>query len=290
MSRPPCDQWDTEGAAWGTEGAAWDTSWHAEEDPTASGSWAEGPWEQSQTCHKKGHVEEAVREWRPHGPQPWSGDRRREKGNGYRPKANDPSGWSHGDNKPTEFEYMEMITSGKDGPAKKIKLMFKAYAHRESQKMGVEDRSSWLVNVLEREKAAKDAAAAGHETDMQHHLEAMERAHNELMDQAVEEMRAKGVRTVEVPVEVEVIKEVVVEVEVEVFKEVVVVEQVVVVQKVFVEVDVLPDGVERPPPLFKGGQSIHQWWASWMSGAYETPAGIRGKSGRPAWYSNAVYS
>ena len=54
-------------------------------------------------------------------------------------------------------------------------------------------------------------------------------------------------------------------------------QEVVVLQevKVFVEVDVLPDGVERPPPLFKGGQSIHQWWAGWMSGAYETPAGIR---------------
>ena len=125
---------------------------------------------------------------------------------------------------------------------------------------------------------------------MQHHLESMERAHNELMDQAVEEMRAQGVRTVEVPVEVEVIKEVEVEVEVEVFKEVKVIEKVVVVQKVFVEVDVLPDGIKRPEPLFKGGQSVHQWWASWMSGAYETPAGIKGKHGRPAWYNASVCS
>ena len=149
-----------------------------------------------------------------------------------------------------------MLKFGKDGVTKKVGNMFKTYHYRENQKMGVEDRSSFLVNVLEREKAAKIAEAASHEADMQHHLESMQRAHNELMDQAVEEMRAQGVRTVEV----------------------------------YVEVDVLPDGIERPKPLFKGGQSIHQWWASWMSGAYETPAGIKGKTGRPAWYSASVYS
>ena len=85
---------------------------------------------------------------------------------------------------------------------------------------------------------------------------------------------------------VEVVKEVVVEV----LKEVHVVQRVEVEKRIFVEVDVLPDGIERPEPLFKGGQSIHQWWASWMSGAYETPAGIKGKHGRPAWYSASVYS
>ena len=168
--------------------------------------------------------------------------------------------------------------------------MFKTYHHREGLKMDVEDKMSFLIRAFELEQAAKIAEAARSEADMQHHLQSMQRAHNELMDEAVEKMRAQGVRTVEVPVEVEVIKEVVVEVEVEVFKEVKVIEKVVVVQKVFVEVDVLPDGIERPKPLFKGGQSIHQWWASWMSGAYETPAGIKGKTGRPAWYSASVYS
>ena len=77
-------------------------------------------------------------------------------------------------------------------------------------------------------------------------------------------------------------------VEVEVVKEVKVIEKVV--QKVYVEVDVLPKGKPRPEPLFRGGQSIHQWWASWMSGAYETPAGIKGKHGRPAWCGASVYS
>ena len=130
------------------------------------------------------------------------------------------------------------------------------------------------------------AAAAGHEADMQHHLESMQRAHNELMDQAVEEMRAQGVRTVEVPVEVvvEVVQEVVV------FKEVKVIEKVVVEKRIYVEVDVLPKGDPRPQPLFRGGQSVHQWWATWMSGSYETPLGIKGKTGRPAWYSASVYS
>ena len=125
--------------------------------------------------------------------------------------------------------------------------------------------------------------AAAHEEDLQYHSAAMERAHNVLMDEAMKK-RGTLVRTVEV--EVEVLKEVVVEV----VKEVHVVQKVEVVKKVFVEVDVLPKGEQRPEPLFKGGQSVHQWWASWMSGAYETPAGIKGKNGRPAWYSASVYS
>ena len=87
---------------------------------------------------------------------------------------------------------------------------------------------------------------------------------------------------------VEVVKEVVVEVEV--IKEVPVLQRVEVEKKIYVEVDVLQKGEPRPAPLFRGGQSVHQWWAGWMSGAYETPAGIRGKTGRPAWYSAAVYS
>ena len=131
---------------------------------------------------------------------------------------------------------------------------------------------SRLFTALQREQDAKIKEAAAHEADMQHHTQAMERAHNELMDEAMKKVRAPLVRTVEVPVEVTVIKEVVVEVEV--------IEKVV--QKVYVEVDVLPKGKPRPEPLFRGGQSIHQWWASWMSGAYETPAGIKGKHGRPA--------
>ena len=74
-----------------------------------------------------------------------------------------------------------------------------------------------------------------------------------------------------------------------------IVEKQVVVEKevyrdVFVEVEVLHEGAERPPPLFKGGQSVHQWWANWMAGAYEVPAGIKGKNGRPAWYSASVFS
>ena len=204
----------------------------------------------------------------------------REAGNGNRPKAHDPSGWTHGENKPTELEYTEMIECGNYGPRKTLKLKFKAYAHRESQKMGVEDRLSGMVGVLEREKALNEATAAEHDMMMKQQIESMEAAHEDIMNEAMAKMRGQAVRTVEV--EVEVIKEV--EVEVEVIKE------VVVLQKVFIEVDVLPDGVERPPPLFRGGQSIHQWWASWMSGAHETPAGIKGKTGRPAWYSANVYS
>ena len=99
---------------------------------------------------------------------------------------------------------MEMMTYGKDGVTKRVKNMFKTYHHRENQKMGVEDKMSLLVTAFEREQAAKIAEIARSEADMHHHLQSMQRAHNELMDEAVEKMRAQGVRTVEVPVEVEV--------------------------------------------------------------------------------------
>ena len=256
--------------------STWDTHWAAgwsqdvnEDRPNAwrrdqAGDWEsshDGRWGQSAKTSKSPTVD------RPY---------HREAGNGNRPKAHDPIGWNHGENKPTKLEYEQMIGDGPYGPTKKLRLMFKAYAQRECQKMGVEDRLSGLVNVLEREKAAKDAAAALHETEMQHQIQSMEKAHVECMEEALEEMEKKAVRTVEVEVEVEVIKEVI--------------KEVVVIKEVFVEVEVFPDGVEKPPPLFRGGQSVHQWWAGWMSGAYETPTGIKGKTGRPAWYSANVFS
>ena len=201
---------------------------------------------------------------------------RREAGNGNRPKANDPIGWKHGENKPTKAEYEQMVCGGPYGVGKALRLKFKAYTQREGQKMGMEDVLSGLVTVAEREKTAKDAAAALHQAEMEHQHHAMEKAHFlEML-----EMREHEGRTVEV----EVIKEIIVEKEINV-------DRVIYVDRVaFVEVDVLPCGVDRPPPLFKGGQSIHQWWASWMAGAYEVPAGIKGKNGRPAWYSALVFS
>ena len=42
-------------------------------------------------------------------------------------------------------------------------------------------------------------------------------------------------------------------------------------------------------PRFLAGQSVHQWWATWMAGAKETPTGIKGKS-RPAWFSSVVFA
>ena len=176
-----------------------------------------------------------------------------------------------------------MMKFGPDGVNKKVGNQFKTYLYKETKDMGAEDRMSRLFNVLQRQEEAKIKMEAAHEADLQYHSAAMERAHNVLMDEAMKQ-RGTLVRTVEV----EVVKEVVVEVEV--VKEVHVVQKVEVVKKVFVEVDVLPKGEPRPEPLFRGGQSVHQWWATWMSGAYETPAGIKGKHGRPAWYSASVYS
>ena len=141
-----------------------------------------------------------------------------------------------------------MLKFGKDGVTKRVGNQFKTYLYKETKEMGVEDKMSKLFNALQREQDAKIKEAAAHEADMQHHTQAMERAHNELMDEAMKKVRAPLVRTVEVPVEVTVIKEVVVEVEV--VKEVKVIEKVV--QKVYVEVDVLPKGKPRPEPLFRG--------------------------------------
>ena len=259
----------------------WAAGWSTKDDWSAG--WSAGS-EQTKWQGSSGSWEQSGQQYRsPDHQSPY----RREPGNGYRPKANDPAGWSHGDNRPTEREYVEMMTYG-DGVTKRVKNMFKTYNHRENLKMGVEDKMSWLVTAYEREQAAKIAEIARSEADMRHQAQDMQRAHIDIMEEAMQEVRAQGVRTVEVPVEVEVVKEVVREVEV--VKEVHVVQKVEVVKKVFVEVDVLPKGNPKPEPLFRGGQSVHQWWATWMSGAYETPAGIKGTHGRPAWYSASVYS
>ena len=48
--------------------------------------------------------------------------------------------------------------------------------------------------------------------------------------------------------------------------------------------------VELPPQQkFRPGQSVLQWWASWMVTAKETPDQLK-KSNRPKWYSSEVIS
>ena len=201
MSRPPWDLWDTEGA--------WDTSWHAEEDPTAwerscdaSGSWAEGSWEQSQTCHMWGHEKEAYHR-QPHH-QPWSGDRRRtrEPGNGYQPKANDPDGWQRGENRPSEKEYEFMIYYGPDWCGKKVKNQFKAYTQREEKKMEMEDMMSGLRTFAEREKEKSDAATELHLAEMDHQMEAAITAKIEIERLASPRFASQRFAVVEVEVEV----------------------------------------------------------------------------------------
>ena len=121
---------------------------------------------------------------------------RREAGTGNRPKANDPAGWQHGENKPTNTEYEQMVYYGPSGVGKTLRLKFKAYTHREGQKMGMEDVLSGLVTVAEREKTKKDAAAALRQAEMEHQHHAMEKAHFlEML-----EMREHEGRTVEVEV------------------------------------------------------------------------------------------
>ena len=40
-------------------------------------------------------------------------------------------------------------------------------------------------------------------------------------------------------------------------------------------------------PLFRAGQSVHQWWAGWMQKAQSPPALIAGNR-RPSWYSGEI--
>ena len=207
------------------------------DDGGGSGSWAATIWEPTGCSWSAGGS------WERSGPrleaelhrQPWSGYRRREPGNGYRPKANDPAGWDHGENKPSTSELEYMLYYGPAGAGKPLRLKFKAYTHREGQKMGIEDALSGLRAVAEREKAAKDAAELMHQAELESQAEAMEREFSYAIARS---------KTIEVIVEKQVV------VEKEVYRD------------VFVEVEVLHEGAERPPPLFKGGQSVHQWWAS----------------------------
>ena len=67
--------------------------------------------------------------------------------------------------------------------------------------------------------------------------------------------------------------------------------------KAYMAIDVMHDELRRyrklelrveiPPALFKCGQSVLQWWASWMKEAKETPASYNKKT-RPAWFSAEI--
>ena len=132
--------------------------------------------------------------------------------------------------------------------------------------MGMEDALSGLIAVAEREKAKNTAAAAIHQEELEHQARSMEAQWKLEMEHQTEVVAALA--KIAVPEVVEVVVE----------------------KQIFVEVEVLHAGAERPPPLFKAGQSVHQWWANWMAGAHLPPPGIKGKNGRPAWYSASVFS
>jgi hypothetical protein len=100
---------------------------------------------------------------------PWEGDRRREPrvvpGIGYKPRANDPNGWLHGENRPSTEELEEMLSWGKEA-RKPIRNKFKSYTQLEGTEMAVEDQLSGLIAVAERDKAARDAAATLHAAEL----------------------------------------------------------------------------------------------------------------------------
>ena len=255
----PNDNWgDTEGAAWSGEGAAnWqeNMNWEGSSDARGS-SWQQGScWEQSGP-HMWGHKEEAE-----HNQQPWSG-RGRQPGNGNRPKANDPAGWQHGENKPTDDEYKAILEFPGYGPANKdTRLQFKAYEHQERKRMQAEDTLSKLERAGQKEKDAKDAALA--------HEEVLQRVLQEgrvLLEEALLDNAAEKAAN-------------------ELFR----VNHAAIYKERVVYVEVLPEGAEKPKPLFRGGQGVHQWWAHWMAGAFEVPSGVKQKS-RGSWYSASVLS
>ena len=72
-----------------------------------------------------------------------------------------------------------------------------------------------------------------------------------------------------------------------------IVERIVIQEKVVVEEKIVKVYVEKDAdatePLFRAGQSVHQWWAGWMAGTADAPAGIKGKA-RPAWFSSSVFA
>jgi len=253
-----CGEWrddgdwrDDDDGRWDATGSGWDTSgW----DATGSG-WDTSGWDAG--CGSEVPYKDPLKRTA------------REAGNGYRPKANDPDGWDKGENRPSVAEYENYLTGGQSCN-KKLRLMFKAFAQREGQKMATEDRESKLRRFVEQEQAKQEAAKALHEAELEHQAQSME---------AVYSRDITALLSMAAPVPAEVI-------EVEKIKFV----DRVVEKTVYVDVEVPADGADRPPPKFLAGQSVHQWWASWMAGAATAPTGISGKTGRPAWYSASVLS
>ena len=58
---------------------------------------------------------------------------------------------------------------------KKLKLQDKSYRQQENKRMATEDRDSMWRTVAERNKAAADAAATLHATELEHQAESMEK-------------------------------------------------------------------------------------------------------------------
>ena len=59
--------------------------------------------------------------------------------------------------------------------------------------------------------------------------------------------------------------------------------------KIYKAIDDMHEQLAIPPALFKCGQSVLQWWASWMKNALETPKTYN-KKNRPWWFSAEITS
>ena len=155
---------------------------------------------------------------------------------------------------PTEDEYW-MIMSCDGKMPKRLKVMERAWSHKESLRMQQEERESALRRNVDRkhvemivyqEKVEKDAAA---------YREKVEKDAAAYQEKVEKDAAAYKQSTV---VEIEKI--------------------------VYVEKDAPPS-----KPLYAGGQAVHQFWAAWMPGSSESPVGIKGKA-RPAWFSSLVFA
>ena len=155
---------------------------------------------------------------------------------------------------PTEDEY-SMIMSCCGKMPKRLKVMERAWSHMEFMRMQQEERESALRRNVDRKHVEMIVYQEKVEKDAAAYREKVEKDAAAYQENLEKDAAA--------------------------YKEITVVE---VEKIVYVEKD-------APPfkPLYAGGQAVHQFWAGWMPGCSESPAGIKGKA-RPAWFSSLVFA
>ena len=155
---------------------------------------------------------------------------------------------------PTEDEY-SMIMACRGALPKRMKIMERGWSHQELKRMQNEERDSALRRNVDRKHEEMIVYQEKVEKDAAAYREKVEKDAAAYQEKVEKDAAAyKEINVVEV-------------------------EKIVYVEK------------DAPPskPLYAGGQAVHQFWAGWMEGCSERPAGIKGKA-RPAWFSSLVFA